>query len=139
MAQSKSLIRRGDMPSSAVQRRPAPSRSVQRPSGAGQTHQITWTDAGRIANYCPSGRRTDIECTVCFVRFCMVRYGQIWSDLVIWSDLILAVRRPSGGRPDLAVRRRTDSSKNLDGRRTAAGRIWTALDGAGRRWTALDG
>ena len=64
------------------------------PSSAVRTHQITWTDAGRIANYCPSGgrmdvrpadlivraagHRTDIECTVCFVRFCMVRYGQIW-------------------------------------------------------------
>ena len=43
-----------------------------------------------------------------------------------------SVRRPCGIRADLSVRRRTDSSKKLDGRRTdpcGAGRIRTAPDG----------
>merc|ERR1711911_285201 len=46
--------------------------------------------------------------------FCKVLYGQLWSDLMIWSALILAVRRPSGGRP-AAVQR-------LSGGRPAA--VW---------------
>ena len=100
--------------------------------------------------------------------FCKVLYGQVWSDLMIWSDLILAVRRPSGGRPAflllivymdyqfnrLSVRRPSGQFWPSGGRPAAVRRPsgfgrpapdghtkepGRPPDGFGRRWTALDG